>query len=186
MSRRSPKPERQKTQSGGSPPLGFEWDERKAVSNERKHGVAFVEASTAFADKRSLDIRDEIHSSSREERWIMVARSSRGRLLTVSYTERGDNIRVSARGTSSPVRGKPMKRARKRPLTDPGDEEEMAPFYDMRGGVRGKHAKRYAAGIKVVLDPDVATEFPTSEMVNDALRLLIQLRHPSLGRPRRS
>ena len=116
MSRRSPKPERQTTQGGGSPPLGFEWDERKAVSNERKHGVTVVEASTAFADKRSLDIRDEIHSSSREERWIMVARSSRGRLLTGSYTERGDNIRIFGARDVEP---------RERKAFEAGEEEAL-------------------------------------------------------------
>ena len=30
--------------------LGFSWDERKARSNERKHGVSFEEAQTVFMD----------------------------------------------------------------------------------------------------------------------------------------
>jgi hypothetical protein len=45
--------------------------------------------------------------------------------------------------------------------------------YDFSGGVRGKYAKRYAAGSNVVvLDPDVAAVFPDSEAVNSALRAL--------------
>jgi hypothetical protein len=45
--------------------------------------------------------------------------------------------------------------------------------YDFSGGVRGKYAKRYAAGSNVVvLDPDVAALFPDSEAVNSALRAL--------------
>jgi len=31
--------------------LRFEWDPEKARSNERKHGVSFEEAATAFADE---------------------------------------------------------------------------------------------------------------------------------------
>ena len=45
----------------------------------------------------------------------------------------------------------------------------------LKSGVRGKYAKRYAEGTNVVLlDPDVAKAFPTSESVNKALRSLIQ------------
>jgi hypothetical protein len=50
----------------------------------------------------------------------------------------------------------------------------MRPEYDFSGGVRGKYAKRYAEGSNVViLEPDVAEKFPTSEAVNRALRKLI-------------
>jgi len=45
----------------------------------------------------------------------------------------------------------------------------------IKSGVRGKYAKEYAEGTNVVLlDPDVAKVFPTSESVNKALRTLIQ------------
>ncbi|MFI5268817.1 MAG: hypothetical protein ACHQ7M_15690 [Chloroflexota bacterium] len=55
------------------------------------------------------------------------------------------------------------------------DTEEMLPEYDFRGGVRGKYASRFQVGSKmVVLDPDVAKAFPTSEVVNEALRGLIE------------
>ncbi len=46
--------------------------------------------------------------------------------------------------------------------------------YDFRGGVRGKYTQRYAEGSNVVvLDPDVAERFKTSEQVNQALRKLV-------------
>ncbi len=52
----------------------------------------------------------------------------------------------------------------------------MRPEYDFSGGVRGKHAKRYAKGTNVVvLDPDVAKVFPTSAAVNEALRALLPI-----------
>ena len=45
--------------------------------------------------------------------------------------------------------------------------------YDFSGGVRGKHARRYAQGTNViVLEPDVAKIFPTQEAANQALRAL--------------
>ena len=48
---------------------------------------------------------------------------------------------------------------------------EMRDEYDFSSGVRGKYAVRHAAGTNVViLEPDVAREFPSSDAVNAALR----------------
>ena len=48
--------------------------------------------------------------------------------------------------------------------------------YDFSKGVRGKYAKRYAAGTNVVvLLPDAAEVFPDSESVNEALRVLLKI-----------
>ncbi|TYQ25935.1 hypothetical protein PseudUWO311_13385 [Pseudanabaena sp. UWO311] len=58
-------------------------------------------------------------------------------------------------------------------------EDDLRPEYDfsrMKGGVRGKYVERYRTGTNIVLlDPDVAQAFPTSEAVNEALRLLMQI-----------
>lgn len=55
----------------------------------------------------------------------------------------------------------------------PDDDDELLPEYDLTGGVRGKYVERYRQGTNVVLlDPDVAEKFPTSESVNEALRRL--------------
>nr|WP_263972132.1 hypothetical protein [Pseudanabaena sp. ABRG5-3] len=58
-------------------------------------------------------------------------------------------------------------------------EDEVGTEYDFskkKGGVRGKYVERYRTGTNVVLlDPDVAQAFPTSDSVNEALRLLIQI-----------
>lgn len=55
-------------------------------------------------------------------------------------------------------------------------ETEMLDEYDFSKGVRGKYAKRYAAGSNVViLSPDVAEAFPDSDSVNEALRVLIKV-----------
>jgi hypothetical protein len=57
--------------------------------------------------------------------------------------------------------------------------DEIRPEYDfskMKGGVRGKYVERYQAGTNIVLlEPDVAQAFPTSDSVNEALRLLMQI-----------
>ena len=52
----------------------------------------------------------------------------------------------------------------------------MRDEYDFSGGVRGKYAARFAEGANVVvLDPDIARLFGTSEAVNRALRSLADL-----------
>jgi hypothetical protein len=54
---------------------------------------------------------------------------------------------------------------------DDESDLEMRSEYDFSGGVRGKYASRFAKGSKViVLDPDVAAAFDSSEAVNTALR----------------
>ena len=71
----------------------FEWDARKAAANSRKHGVTFPEAITVFADLLAKIFDDPDHSLS-ERREIIIGQSSRGRLLLVSFTDRGDRIRI--------------------------------------------------------------------------------------------
>lgn len=47
----------------------------------------------------------------------------------------------------------------------------------LKDGIQGKYAARYREGTDLVLlAPDVAGAFPTDESVNEALRLVIQLR----------
>ena len=80
--------------------LRFEWDQRKADSNLKKHGVSFQEAASVFADALSITIPDPDHSAS-EVRFLDLGLSHRNRLLVISYTERGKIIRIiSARRAS--------------------------------------------------------------------------------------
>ena len=54
--------------------------------------------------------------------------------------------------------------------------DRMRANYDFSKGVRGKHAAQYAAGTNVVvIEPDVAAEFPTAKDVNDTLRTVAKL-----------
>lgn len=86
--------------------LEFEWDSDKAAANPGKHqGVTFEEAMTAFADPLGGVVDDPEHSIG-EVRLVLLARSSRGRLLAVMFTERGpDRVRlISARPATRPER----------------------------------------------------------------------------------
>jgi hypothetical protein len=67
--------------------LTFEWDPVKAEENERKHGVSFEEARTVFGDAYALHLYDGEHSWN-EDRFIILGRSERERVLFVVYVER--------------------------------------------------------------------------------------------------
>ena len=75
----------------------FEWDPNKAESNRGKHGVTFDEASTTFGDPLSPLMPDMAHSI-REERYLLLGRSNRQRLLVVAFADRPPRTRlISAR-----------------------------------------------------------------------------------------
>jgi uncharacterized protein len=75
----------------------FEWDQLKAAANITTHGVSFEEACTVFGDPLYVDFYDPRHSLD-EHRYIIIGQSNQRRILIVSYTERGDAIRlISAR-----------------------------------------------------------------------------------------
>ena len=75
----------------------FEWDEEKAQSNLKKHGVSFEEAATIFNDPGLATISDPDHSED-EDRYVSVGMSVIMRLLSVIHTFRKEKIRlISAR-----------------------------------------------------------------------------------------
>jgi uncharacterized DUF497 family protein len=79
--------------------LSFEWDERKAALNKKKHGLSFEEAKTVFYDEAALLIYDPDHSE-KDHRFILLGLSEKLRMLVVCHTYRkwGPLIRiVSAR-----------------------------------------------------------------------------------------
>lgn len=55
------------------------------------------------------------------------------------------------------------------------DDDETLPEYDFSKGVRGKYAKQYAEGTNLILlEPDLAAEFPDSKSVSRALRAFLK------------
>ena len=73
--------------------MEFEWDQKKADSNERKHGVTFREAASVFGDPLAITFGDPDHSVS-EERFLTFGLSMRRRLLLVSHTDRRGGVRI--------------------------------------------------------------------------------------------
>jgi uncharacterized DUF497 family protein len=79
---------------------GFEWNDGKARTNLRKHGVSFEEAVSVFADWFQITRPDPQHSTN-EERFVTIGMSTRSRLLVVIHTDRADEVRIiSARQAS--------------------------------------------------------------------------------------
>ena len=74
--------------------IRFEWDPKKARSNEKKHGVSFDEARSVFFDEQALLLEDRqpLHE---EERFLLMGLSAALRLLVVVHALRdGDVIRI--------------------------------------------------------------------------------------------
>jgi hypothetical protein len=86
--------------------LRFEWDQRKNIHNQRKHGVSFEEAETVFLDDQALLLEDP-DQSGREDRFILLGLSAAVRVLVVCHCYRasGDVIRlISARKATATER----------------------------------------------------------------------------------
>ena len=77
------------------PALRFEWDNRKAAANLRKHGVSFEEARSVFFDEQARLIDDPDHSEE-EDRFVLLGLSGALRLLLVChcYRSEGEVIRI--------------------------------------------------------------------------------------------
>ncbi len=73
--------------------LEFEWDQDKAASNKKKHGISFEEAATVFGDPLAAIFDDPVHSQE-EHREIVIGHSTRNRLLVICFTERAEAIRI--------------------------------------------------------------------------------------------
>ncbi len=73
----------------------FSWDDRKERENQRKHGVSFDEATTAFADENARLKHDPDHSRD-EDRFILLGFSAKLRLLVVvhAYRQGDKEIRI--------------------------------------------------------------------------------------------
>jgi uncharacterized DUF497 family protein len=64
--------------------IRFEWDEAKNLSNRRKHGVSFEEASQVFRDPLYVSVQDRIEDG--ELRWQTLGLVEDLLLLTVAHT----------------------------------------------------------------------------------------------------
>ena len=82
--------------------ISFAWNQAKAVSNHRKHGVTFEEAVTAFADPFARVFDDPGHSSGSEKRFLLFGHSLAGKALIVVHVERGAMLRIISARCATP------------------------------------------------------------------------------------
>jgi hypothetical protein len=76
--------------------MDFEWDGAKELANRRKHGVDFRTAAKVFLDPYVIEL-DDLDGAG-ELRFNSIGLVD-GRMLFVTYTMRGDIVRIiSARG----------------------------------------------------------------------------------------
>ena len=64
------------------PDKRYDWDEDKALANERKHGIAFALATDVFRDPLRVTSHDIDHANS-EDRWTVVGLTKSGTLVVV-------------------------------------------------------------------------------------------------------
>lgn len=86
--------------------IKFEWNSAKAKSNQTKHKVSFDEAQSVFFDEYAQQFYDSEHSDD-EDRFFMLGKSIRSRVLVVVHCERdsGEIIRIiSARKATTKER----------------------------------------------------------------------------------
>jgi hypothetical protein len=63
--------------------VSFQWDPAKTRANLRKHRVDRADATAVFDDPHP-----------REERFVTLGLDALGRFLVVSWTPRGDDVRI--------------------------------------------------------------------------------------------
>ena len=87
--------------------ITFDWDQAKAASNQKKHGVSFEEARSVFYDEFAVQFFDDENSGS-EDRFLMLGFSDEARLLIVCHCERenGNVIRIISARKATKKEGK--------------------------------------------------------------------------------
>lgn len=74
-------------------PIEFDWDKGNIGKNWRKHKVRDSEAEEVFFDDNKKIFKDKLHSKE-EERFILLGKTQKERLLFVAFTLRNDKIRI--------------------------------------------------------------------------------------------
>jgi hypothetical protein len=154
--------------------LRFEWARKKAVSNLDKHGVSFEEAVTVFADPLARIFDDEAHSET-EPREIIVGHSGKQRVPLLRLPNGPTPCAFSACAGQREGNERIMKAksSRKRSPASKGDLRREYAFDYSKSRPNRFAAEFKDAAVAVVLDPDVAAVFRSSESVNSLLRSVI-------------
>lgn len=71
----------------------FEWDKGNLDKNTSKHNVANKETEESFLDENKVTFPDALHSSN-EERFRIIGKTEKGRLLFIVFTKRRKKVRI--------------------------------------------------------------------------------------------
>jgi uncharacterized DUF497 family protein len=71
--------------------ISFEWDEAKNLSNQRKHGVSFEDASELFRDPLFVSFKERIVDG--EQRWQTFGEVDGWLFVMAAHTIREENRR---------------------------------------------------------------------------------------------
>ena len=75
-------------------PISFQWDDGNKSKNLLKHKVTVLETEEAFFDKTKILLKDKLHSTDNEARFILLGKTQKERYLFVVFTLRKNLIRV--------------------------------------------------------------------------------------------
>lgn len=81
--------------------MDITWDPNKAEINFKKHGVRFSDAELVLFDPLAMTLED--HLIAGEKRFVTVGSDAVGRIITVVYTYRPDNIRLISARKATPT-----------------------------------------------------------------------------------
>lgn len=85
--------------------IGFQWDEGNSEKNWGKHQVSRLECEQVFSNEPLLLLVDVKHSD-KEKRFHALGKTDESRLLFLTFTVRGQLVRV--------ISARPMNRAEKK------------------------------------------------------------------------
>lgn len=74
-------------------PIKFEWNKGNINKNLIKHKIKNEEAEEIFVNQSIVWLKDEKHSS-QEARQMVLGKTDKGRLLSVIYTIRKNQVRI--------------------------------------------------------------------------------------------
>lgn len=73
--------------------IQFEWDSGNRDKNMLSHAVEYWECEEVFIDTKKVILKNKLHSG-QENRFILLGKTRRERLLYLVFTIRNDKIRV--------------------------------------------------------------------------------------------
>lgn len=73
-------------------PLEFHWDKGN-IDKNKKHNVENNEVEEPFFDRKRVIFKDILHSE-KEDRFILIGKTKKKRLLYMVFTMRGKKVRI--------------------------------------------------------------------------------------------